>query len=691
LKLTNLPGLGPARIKTLSECGIETAEDLLMIFPYRYIDRSRKLQVRSLTGREEQVTLTGRISDIREIGRYRKKRLEMTLEDDSGSVKGVWFRGGAWIRKKFNVGDRVSFFGTVRQFGRSFTMAHPEVEKVSASTSEESENRQKIFPVYPSDKRLASARINSRLLHHWIVHLLNQYESLEFLPEETLRRNYWPERSEAFRKIHNPQYAGEPEAALERFKFEELFLFELAMARIRQLHFKKSGGPVFGSTSPLTRRFLKEVLPFSLTDGQRQALRDIRKDLISGYQMNRLIQGDVGSGKTVIAITSMLMALDNGYQAAFMAPTEILAEQHYHTLNGYLQELGVEIRLLTGGQSSRLRTDILTGIEGGQCRIVVGTHALIQESVRFNRLGLAVIDEQHRFGVKQRAEILNKGDSPHLLVMSATPIPRSLALSIYSDLDISWVRGLPAGRKPVRTAVRYDRNREEIYHFLEQSVLEGGQAYIIFPLIEESEVMDLKDATRGYEKLQRRFPHLSIGLVHGRMSSEEKEEVMNRFYEGELQILVSTTVIEVGVDVPNASIMIIEQAERFGLSQLHQLRGRIGRGSVQSYCILMPGSEPGESGRYRLNKMVETSDGFEIAEADLKLRGPGDFLGTRQSGLPEFQFADIIEDQELLEQARDVARKIMESDPQLQAGRYQNLRAVFEPYYRERSEYYGLG
>ncbi len=491
--------------------------------------------------------------------------------------------------------------------------------------------------------------------------------------------------------IHFPEDQSEYKQALKRFKFEELFLFELSVAKTKHEIIEKAKGPLLENMGNYTQRFFNEHLPFELTDGQKTALSDIKKDVRSGKQMNRLIQGDVGSGKTIVALGAILMALDNGYQAAFMAPTEILAEQHFRTLSKFLDPLDINIRLLVGNQKTSLRTDILTDIEGGNCDIVVGTHAVIQEEVNFNKLGLAVIDEQHRFGVKQRAEILTKGSHPHVLVMSATPIPRSLAMTLYSDLDISIIKGMPGGRKPIKTAVRHQSKHDDIYKFVEQELKEGGQAYVVYPLVEESEKVDLKDATAGYEKLKKRFSNFEVGLLHGQMKSEEKDNVMQQFINNEIQVLVSTTVIEVGVDVPNASIMIVEHAERFGLSQLHQLRGRIGRGKRQSYCILVHGQKVSKEGKFRLRKMAQTSDGFEIAEADLKLRGPGDFLGTKQSGLPEFRVADIVEDQWILEQAKSAAWKLTNDDPNLKKSEHQELKKIFLPYYKERSRFYGMG
>lgn len=683
-----LPNLSTARLKALKSIGVETPDDLLMLFPHRYVDKTRVEPIRSLAGTNDPRLVIATPVSVYTTGSGRKKRLEVTFRDDTGELKGVWFRGGSYFRNLFKKGKYYALFGSSRRFGRQMSMVHPEVEPLQSPN--DTGSLKGIEAIYPSSKSLSGAKVTHKLIRGWVSTLLQEGPGSEFLPASILEEENFSERRAALRMIHFPEALNEPDTALERFKFEELFLFELAMGRIRQLHFEEKQGPVFTPAGSLVRSFL-EQLPFRLTDGQRSSLHEIADEVRSGKQMHRLLQGDVGAGKTVVAIAAMLMAVDSGYQATLMAPTEILAEQHAQTLTSWLSDLGIVVKLLTGGQKQALRRDILTSIEGGQCHITVGTHAIIQKDVRFHQLGLAVIDEQHRFGVKQRAEIVNKGASPHLLVMSATPIPRSLALSIYSDLDISVVKGLPAGRKPVKTAVRTEKSRNQVYSFLEQSVQEGGQAYIVYPLIEESEALDLKDATMGYEKLQKLFPELRIGLLHGRMDSREKEQVMNAFHKGELQILVSTTVIEVGVDVPNASVMIIEHAERFGLSQLHQLRGRIGRGERESFCILIPGEKLSKEGRYRLKTMTETNDGFQIAEADLKLRGPGDFLGTKQSGLPEFRVADIVEDRFLLEKAKQRAWDLIRNDPDLNKPANKALKEVFEPYYQERLAWFELG
>ncbi len=686
--LLTLPQLSSKRLEALQSASIYTTDDLLYFFPRRYLDRSNVQRIQHLAGSGEEVTVSGHVVSIDEVGFGKKKRLEVSLSDGTGIVKGVWFKGASYLQKQFKKGAVLAFFGQAKRYGKTISIAHPEISSISDDGDLEAFS--KIIPIYPANKEFSKARITSTLIQKWIMHLLNQSDVREFLPSSILEQNQFPERRLALQNIHNPGTHQAHKIALERFKFEELFLFELSMGKIKHEIVERDSGQIFKNLKPITSTYFNRLLPFELTAGQKQALSDIKRDVRSGKQMNRLLQGDVGAGKTIVAIGALLMALDNGFQAAFAAPTEILAEQHYHTLTEHLSGLEINIRLLVGGQKTALRRDILTDIEGGNCQIVVGTHALFQETVKFHNLGIAVIDEQHRFGVKQRADLLNKGNHPHLLVMSATPIPRSLAMTVYADLDVSIITGLPKGRKPVETAIRSDRKREDVYRFVDMELADGGQVYIIYPLIEESEALDLKDATAGFEKVKARFPNYTVGLLHGRMDSKTKEETMQAFKENKIQILVSTTVIEVGVDVPNASIMIIEHAERFGLSQLHQLRGRIGRGSRQSYCILIPDVKVSRSGSYRLKTMEETADGFRIAEADLKLRGPGDFLGTKQSGLPDFNVADIVEDQLILMNAKNAAEKIIGADPELNNPENSNLKNVFLPYFHERQRFYGL-
>lgn len=686
MKLEDLPQLGSNRLNALAHSGIKSLNDLINYFPFRYLDRRSVRSIQYLTGRGEEVTITGQITEISQTGYGNKKRLEVFISDGTGTLKGVWFKGAGFMKKYFNEGDTFAFFGKAKRYGRSISIAHPDTEKLSGK--KDIDDVARIIPIYPGNKFLTNTHINSKLIQKWVEIALRHISPNEFLPQSLLKKYSLPSRSEAFHAIHLPQSHNAHKRALVRFKFEELFLFQLSMVKVKGC-IQKREGVVFSNADNYTLRFFNEHIPFKLTNAQKRALTDMKQDVRSGRQMNRLLQGDVGSGKTIVALGAILIALDNGFQTAFMAPTEILAEQHYRTLSDFLEPLGINIRLLTGDQSNKLRADIFSDIEGGSAQIVVGTHAIIQEKVKFYKLGMAVIDEQHRFGVQQRAEVLQKGEHPHVLVMSATPIPRSLAMTLYSDLDISVMDELPKGRKPIRTAIRTDKKRQDVYQFLKDSIEKGGQAYIVYPLIEESEVLDLKDATKGYEKIKKQFPNIKVGLLHGRMKSEEKDEGMRQFISNEVQILVSTTVIEVGVDVPNASVMIVEHAERFGLSQLHQLRGRIGRGERQSYCILMIGQKVSKDARFRLKKMAETNDGFKIAEADLQLRGPGDFLGTRQSGLPEFRVANIVEDQRILKYAKEEAWNIFSRDPNFK--NHPLLKKVFTPYFEERKQFYQIG
>ncbi|WP_069133434.1 ATP-dependent DNA helicase RecG [Rhodohalobacter halophilus] len=688
MKLLDLKNLSQKRLSALQSAGIHHPEHLLYFFPRRYLDKSNFQPIGFLRETGEPISVAGKVISVNVSGYKSKKRLEVIVQDRSGSMKVVYFKGWKYFISRFKKGEWVALYGTVKQYGRYMNMAHPEVDQISGP--DDVEQFKSLTPIYPSNKHFSKAYISNQIISDWVQQILTATTVPEFLPDHILKRHSFPVRDEGLRSIHKPESKAEADKALERFKYEEFFLFELSMAKIKNIRTTRAEGKIL-EPGPITKNFFNEQLPFELTDGQKNSLKDIRTDLTSGEQMNRLIQGDVGAGKTVVAIGSMLMAVDNGMQAALMAPTEILAEQHYHTIKEYLEPLGINHRLITGSQKTALRRDILSDIAGGTCQIAVGTHAIFQDQVEFNNLGVVVIDEQHRFGVKQRNELLMKGDNPHLLVMSATPIPRSLAMTIYSDLDISIIEGLPGGRKPIKTAVRTDKERPGVYDFLETSIQNGDQAYIVYPLIEESEVMDLKDATMGFEKLKQRFPELRIGLLHGRMKPEEKDGIMKRFAEGDIDILVSTTVIEVGVDVPNASIMIVEHAERFGLSQLHQLRGRIGRGRKQSYCILMPGQKLSKDGRFRLKMMIDTTDGFKIAEADLKLRGPGDFLGTKQSGLPEFKFGDILEDRITLEKAKNDAWQIIRSDSDFGNPNHQALKKVFEPYFKKKAEFFGIG
>lgn len=675
----------PARLEALRQSGITSPADLLYFFPRRYIDRTTVLPIASVHA-GQTVTVIGKIISIEEAGFGKKKRLHVSIFDGSSRIEGVWFKGISFFKKRFKTGNVVSFYGTVKKFGSQFSMSHPDVEDIEDGDTAS----RGVVPIYPSTNFLKNTYVTSLTLQRWVRQLTSNRSFEEYLPQYIRQEYRLPDRTTSLKYIHSPEDLREPDSGIRRFKFEELLLFQLSMQTLREDRISKNPG-LNMTQGANYEQFLNDILPFGLTEGQHSALEDILYDISSGKQMNRLIQGDVGSGKTVVAIASLLAAVDSGYQGAMMAPTEILAEQHYHNLNEYLAPLGINVRLLTGNQSASLRRDILTDIEGGNAGIVVGTHALIQDKVRFHRLGLVVIDEQHRFGVLQRSNLLNKGMHPHVLVMSATPIPRSLAMTLYSDLDISLIKGLPSGRKPISTVVRYDKSRADIYHFMREEIKKGGQVYVVFPLVEESEAVDLKDASVGYEHLKDLFPDVEVGLLHGRMKSVEKEAVMKRFSTGKTQILVSTTVIEVGVNVPNASVMIIEHAERFGLSQLHQLRGRIGRGSRKSYCILMTDVKRSKEAKFRLETMARTADGFEIAEADLKLRGPGDFLGTKQSGLPDFRFADIVEDQQLVQQTRELAQKILREDAGLDDDKHAGLKKIFRRYFKAKAQYFSMG
>ncbi|NBC17657.1 MAG: ATP-dependent DNA helicase RecG [Bacteroidetes bacterium] len=677
-------GVGEQRAEVLHGVGVHTVHDLLHYFPRRYLDRSTVTPIRRLRD-GEAVTVVGTVQAKGVIPGRRSKRFELRIQDEGGGVmKCVWFRGYQWISKLFKKGERIAFHGKVQQYGRTFSMTHPDFDKLDDDGPALDTGR--IIALYPGSAALDRVGLNSRGLRRVIYTLFKEHGlKLDNLFPEWIEEQYdLIDGRVALRAIHFPKSQRELSQARERLKFEELFFIQLMLALTKQTR-QEVAGPTFDAPGEYVHRFLDEVLPFDLTGAQERALDDVIRDTQRGLQMNRLIQGDVGSGKTVVAVAALLHAIDSGYQGAFMAPTEILAEQHYANLQQYLDPLGLETRLLVGGQRKALREEILADIAEGRAHVVVGTHAVIQDHVDFAKLGLAVVDEQHRFGVMQRAKLFEMGDNPHMLLMTATPIPRSLAMTVYGDLDVSIMDELPAGRKPIKTRLRSEKRRGEVYQFLREQLREGRQAYVVYPLVEESEKLDLKDAESGFEKLQAEFRPYKVDLVHGRLFSYEKEDAMDRFKRGETDILVATTVIEVGVDVPNASVMIVEHAERFGLSQLHQLRGRIGRGEYQSYCILMADYKRSAEAEERLNAMVSTNDGFEISELDLKLRGAGDFFGTKQSGLPDLKIADITEDQPILTQAREAAFALLDRDPHLRAPEHEPIRAYFDHYYADRN------
>lgn len=675
-----LKGVGPKRAEILQqELGIYRFYDLLLHFPYRYIDRTRFYKIRDITPDSGFVQLRGIITQVDIIeSKGRKARMSAIFTDGSGSLQLVWFSGIKWIRNQVKVNAKYIIFGKLTVFNGKLSIAHPEMDLLEG---EQPFLPAGLQPLYNSTEKAKSAGLDSKGLSRLIKSLLEQHKQpfKETLPDYLVQKLRLPYRDEALRQIHQPESMEQMQRAKYRLKFEELFFVQLRLLRVMGNRKAHASGFVFEKIDKYFHRFYHEHLPFELTNAQKKVLKEIRKDVLSGVQMNRLLQGDVGSGKTMVALLTMLMAIDNGYQATILAPTEILATQHFKSISELIEPMGLNIRLLTGSTKKKERDEIHAMLEDGSLHILVGTHAILEEKVVFKNLGLAIIDEQHRFGVAQRARLWQKNKIfPHILVMTATPIPRTLAMTLYGDLDVSVIDELPPGRKPVKTIHRYELNRQKAYDLVDAEIKKGRQAYIVFPLIEESEKLDYKNLMDGYDHVRNAFPQYHVSMLHGKMTPDAKEFEMKRFVKGETHIMVSTTVIEVGVNVPNASVMVIESAERFGLSQLHQLRGRVGRGAEQSYCILITPYKISEEGRKRMETMVRTNDGFEIAEVDLQLRGPGDIEGTRQSGLMNFKIADIIKDQKIVSLSRDVARAVLESDPELRDERHQILVKTLE-------------
>ena len=662
-----LPGVGPKKAEILrKEINVSTWEDILYYFPYKYIDRSKIFTIREIDGNMPYIQLKGKIYGYATLGEGHKKRLTATFYDHTGDIELIWFQNIKSIQNHYKQGIEYILFGKPTYFNGNIQVAHPELELEDQFFNGEVG----IQGQYNTTERMKDVFLHSRALQKLIVAVLeNIREKLpETLPDYLIRKAHVISLDEALRNIHLPVSPAVLRQAEFRLKFEELFYLQLQLLRVTKYREKRIGGFCFTRVGDYFNRFYFQNLPFELTEAQKRVVREIRRDMNTGKQMNRLLQGDVGSGKTLVALLAVLIAIDNGYQTALMAPTEILATQHFETINQLVEGLGIEVRLLTGSTRKKEREQLLPDVQNGKIQLLIGTHALIEDTVSFGNLGLVVIDEQHRFGVAQRAKLWKKNRfPPHILVMTATPIPRTLAMTLYGDLDVSVIDELPPGRKPVRTLHIYSAKRNNLYASVRRQLQAGRQVYIVYPLIEESEVMDLKNLQDGFETTKAIFPEYKVSMVHGKMKPAEKDDAMQRFTSGETQILVATTVIEVGVNVPNASVMIIENAERFGLSQLHQLRGRVGRGADQSFCILITEYELSENTRRRLAIMTETNDGFLIAEEDLKLRGPGDIDGTQQSGIAfNLKIADLTKDGQILSLARELAIEILEDDPLFQ-------------------------
>ena len=679
--ITYLKGVGPSRADLLKkELGIRTVGDLLNFFPNRYIDRTQFFKVNQLQQNTAEIQIVGKVTSLKTVQQKRGSRLVATFVDETGTMELIWFRGVKWIKDSIKINTPYVIFGKTNSFNNSFSMPHPEMELVSEYKKS---LRTVMQPVYPSTEMLANKGVSNRVVQKMMQSLFEELNTnfIETLSEEIITKHTLISKSEALFNIHFPKSQELLAKAQFRLKFEELFFIQLRLIRKKLIRKSKIKGYPFNKVGEYFNTFYKNNLPFDLTNAQKRVLKEIRKDVASNAQMNRLLQGDVGSGKTIVALLSMLLALDNGFQAAIMAPTEILATQHYNSMKELLNGLDIKVELLTGSVKTKDRRVIHEALEDGSLHILIGTHALIEDKVKFKNLGLAIIDEQHRFGVEQRSKLWKKNDlPPHILVMTATPIPRTLAMSVYGDLDISVIDELPPGRKEIATAHRYDSNRLSVFKFMKEEISKGRQVYVVYPLIQESEKMDYKDLMDGYESISREFPmpKYQISIVHGKMKPADKEFEMNRFLKGETQIMVATTVIEVGVNIPNASVMVIESAERFGLSQLHQLRGRVGRGADQSFCVLMTSFKLSADAKIRLETMVTTSDGFEIADVDLKLRGPGNIMGKQQSGVLNLKIADIVRDGNILTKARATAFETLQDDASLQKPENLNIHGAYQ-------------
>ncbi len=666
-----LAGVGPKKAELLKkELEISSFEDMLYYFPYRHIDRSKYYQIREITSASSYIQIKGKIIRIEQHGEARKQRLTALFSDGESAIELVWFKGVKFALEKYKVGEEYVVFGKPSVFNGKINMVHPEMETVNEALSKQSLGG--LQGLYNTTEKMKSGFLNSKAIQKIVMSVIKSigsYKIPETLPAYLLQKYNLLNLHESLMNIHFPQNPEMLRRAMYRLKLEELFYIQLNILRTVKIRSQRFKGFNFENIGHYFNTFYKEFLPFDLTDAQKRVIREIRADVGSGKQMNRLLQGDVGSGKTLVALMVMLIALDNGFQACLMAPTEILATQHAESITAMLNGTDVKVRLLTGSTKKSERTELFEKLAAGEIQILIGTHALLEDNVKFANLGMVIIDEQHRFGVAQRARLWGKNaQPPHVLVMTATPIPRTLAMTLYGDLDVSVIDQLPPGRKPVQTYHQFDNKRVGLYDFIKKQITQGRQVYVVYPLIQESEKMDYRNLEEGYKHLQEIFPssHYRISMVHGKMKPAEKEEQMQQFVSGQTQILVATTVIEVGVNVPNASVMVIESAERFGLSQLHQLRGRVGRGADQSYCILITSPKLSNESRQRMEIMVRTNDGFEISEADLKMRGPGDLEGTQQSGIPfNLKIANLATDGQVLQLARQIAQEVLDDDPTL--------------------------
>ena len=672
-----LKGIGPGRAKILDkELNIRTFRDLLFFFPYRYVDRSKFHLINDLNESNIDVQIKGKFLDANIIQQKKSKRLSAIFSDGSSNIELIWFKGFKWIKENIDLNSEYVVYGKINWFDNRPTLPHPEITKVNNYNIK---NISGIYPIYSSTEKTLRYGISQKIIREAMHNLMGilKNELNESLSNKIISELKLKSLKESFSNIHFPKSDLDLTKARFRLKFEELFFIQIQLLKRYRDDKMKIKGYEFTKVGEFFNTFYKNYLPFDLTNDQKKVIKEIRKDLGTGSQMNRLLQGDVGSGKTIVALLSMLIALDNKFQACFMAPTEILAFQHYDNLKSILKDMQIQVEILTGSTKSSIRKGIHEKLLKGEIDILVGTHSLIEDKVLFKNLGFVIIDEQHRFGVAQRAKLWYKNNfPPHVLVMTATPIPRTLAMSIYGDLDFSIIRELPPGRKQIKTFLMGENNRLRLFKFLKEQIELGKQIFIVYPLIEESQKMDYKDLMDGYESICREFPlpKYRISVMHGKMKTEDKDYEMKRFLEGKTQIMVSTTVIEVGVNIPNANVMVIESAERFGLSQLHQLRGRVGRGNEQSFCILMKGKKISNDARLRLETMTKTSDGFEIAEVDLKLRGPGDIAGTQQSGLIKLKIADLVKDQEILKLARKYAKILIDNDPKLNHDENKNIK-----------------